>query len=274
MAVQYDRIEAAGQRLECQWLGPAPSRDAEGPPTLVFLHEGLGCVALWRDFPAKLVAATGLGGFVYSRQGYGGSEPCQLPRPITYMHDEGLTVLPALLAAAGIKRAILVGHSDGASISLIYAGGTPAPGLMGMILEAPHVFMEDTNAAAIQVMRETFETTDLRQRMAKYHGGNVDCAFRGWSEPWLGDGFTSWNLEEYLPPICAERSVPTLVIQGAEDEYGTIAQCQAIEQGIGAQASTLYLPDCGHAPHQERPGQTLEAMADHIQGIIQGMSGP
>lgn len=268
----YDSIQVAGGtgdgRLECQWLGPAPSSDADGPPTLVFLHEGLGCVALWRDFPEKLAAATGLGGFVYSRFGYGGSDACTLPRPITYMHDEGLAVLPALLQAAGIRRAILVGHSDGASIALIYAGGTPAPGLAGLILEAPHVFMEDRNAAAIRAMRETYDTTDLRARMAKYHGDNVDCAFRGWSEPWLGEGFTEWNLEEYLPGICAGKSVPTLAIQGADDEYGTIAQCEAIERGIGPQAETLFLSGCGHAPHQEMPDQTLTAMVDHIRKII------
>ena len=201
MANSYDSIEVLGQRLECAWLGPKPSNDPDGPPTLVFLHEGLGCVALWRDFPEQLVAATGLSGFVYSRQGYGGSEPCELPRPITYMHDEGLQVLPALLAAAGIKRAILVGHSDGASIALIYAGGTPSPGLLGIILEAPHVFMEDCNTDAIAQVREAYVKTDLRARLGKYHGDNVDCAFRGWSEPWLGEGFATWNLEEYLPNI-------------------------------------------------------------------------
>ena len=265
----YDGIEVAGRRLECAWLGPAPSPDPDGPPTLVFLHEGLGCIALWRDFPAKLVQATGLGGLVYSRFGYGGSDPCALPRPITYMHDEGLEVLPALLAAAGIGRAILVGHSDGASIALIYAGGTPAKGLAGMILEAPHVFMEDRNVNAIRAMRETYDTTDLRARMAKYHGDNVDCAFRGWSEPWLGAGFNTWNLEKYLPGVCADGPVPTLVIEGADDEYGTIAQCRAIEQGIGPQATTLFLPGCGHAPHQQMPGRILAAMAGHIQRMVQ-----
>jgi pimeloyl-ACP methyl ester carboxylesterase len=268
MAGTYDTIEAAGQRLECAWLGPAPFNDPNGPPTLVFLHEGLGCVALWRDYPAQLVAASGLGGFVYSRQGYGGSEPCALPRPITYMHDEGLRVLPALLAAAGIKRAILVGHSDGASISLIYAGGTPAVGLAGLILEAPHVFMEECNVASIAQVRETYATGDLRRRLAKYHGDNVDCAFRGWSEPWLGEGFNTWNLEEYLPRICAQKPVPTLVIQGAADEYGTIAQCRAIERGIGPDAATLLLPDCGHAPHQDQCELTLSAMAAHINAIV------
>lgn len=280
MVAQYDSLTVHGQRLECQWLGSppgnGPSDSPDGPPTLVFLHEGLGCVALWRDFPRKLVAATGLGGFVYSRQGYGGSAPCELPRPITYMHHEGLHVLPALLAAAGIKRAILVGHSDGASIALIHAGGTPAPGLAGLILEAPHVFMEDCNAEAIRALRQTYETTDLRARMAKYHGDNVDCAFRGWSEPWLGEGFADWNLEEYLPGISAERNIPTLVIQGADDEYGTIAQCQAIEAGInqgrGAAATTLYLPGCGHAPHLEQPEATLAAMTAHIQRITRDIS--
>ncbi len=264
----YDSIRVDGRRLECEWLGPRPSDDPGGPPTLVFLHEGLGCVALWRDFPAKLVEATGLGGFVYSRLGYGGSDPCDLPRPISYMHDEGLEVLPALLAAAGIKRTILVGHSDGASISLIYAGGTPALGLMGMILEAPHVFMEEINAASIRNMCKTYETTDLRQRMMKYHGDNVDCAFRGWSEPWLGEGFATWNLEQYLPNICAEKDVPTLVIQGADDEYGTIAQCEAIERGVGPMASTIFLDGCGHAPHLEQGDRVLAAMTAHIQKIV------
>jgi len=268
MANSYDTIEAAGQRLECDWLGPAPSSDPDGPPTLVFLHEGLGCVALWRDFPAQLAAATGLGGFVYSRQGYGGSDPCALPRPITYMHDEGLRVLPALLAAAGIKRTILVGHSDGASIALIYAGGTPATALAGLILEAPHVFMEECNAASIAEVRKIYASGDLRQRLAKYHGDNVDCAFYGWSEPWLGEGFSTWNLEGYLPAICARKPVPTLVIQGATDEYGTIAQCQAIERGIGPDATTLFLPDCGHAPHKDQFEQTLSAMVAHINGIV------
>ena len=263
----YDSIEAAGQRLECEWLGPAPSSDPDGPPTLVFLHEGLGCIAMWRDFPARLVEATGLGGFAYSRQGYGGSEPCVLPRPITYMHDEGLRVLPALLEAAGIRRAILVGQSDGASISIIFAGGTPATGLAGLILEAPHVFMEECNVASIAEMQKAYDSGDLRQRLAKYHGDNVDCAFRGWSEPWLGPGFSSWNLEEYLPNICARKPVPTLVIQGADDEYGTISQCQAIERGIGAEVTTLFMPNCGHAPHKDQYEQTLAAMVTHINTI-------
>jgi len=268
VAEGYEEIYAAGQRLECQWLGPRPSEDPDGPPILVFLHEGLGCIALWRDFPKKLVDATGLGGFVYSRQGYGGSEPCQLPRPITYMHDEGLTVLPQLLEAARIRRAILVGHSDGASISLIYAGSTLSRCISGIILEAPHVFMEEENAASIREMCVTYETTDLRSRMMKYHGSNVDCAFKGWSEPWLGEHFTTWNIEEFLPKICADKPVPTLVIQGGEDEYGTIAQCQAIERGVGVNVSTLFLPKCGHAPHLEQPELTLNAMVAHIQKVL------
>jgi pimeloyl-ACP methyl ester carboxylesterase len=268
MATTYDSIEVLGQRLECAWLESRPIRDPDGPPTLVFLHEGLGCVALWRDFPEQLVAATGLAGFVYSRQGYGGSDPCDLPRPITYMHDEGLLVLPALLAAAGIKRAILVGHSDGASISLIFAGGTPSLGLEGIILEAPHVFMEACNVDAIAEVRESYAKTDLRARLAKYHGDNVDCAFYGWSEPWLGEGFATWNLEEYLPSICAEKAVPTLIIQGVSDEYGTIAQCQAIERGIGPLASTLMLEDCGHAPHNDQRERVMSAMTAHIRNIV------
>jgi pimeloyl-ACP methyl ester carboxylesterase len=222
----------------------------------VFLHEGLGCVALWRDFPARLAEATGLPALVYSRFGYGGSDGCALPRPVRYMHDEGLEVLPALLRAAGIDRHILVGHSDGASIALIYAGGTAAPGLEALVVEAPHVFVEAMNLKAIAGAREAYRTTDLRQRLAKYHGGNVDCAFEGWSGAWLDPAFADWNLESYLPAI----GVPMLILQGADDEYGTVAQCDAIERAAGGGAEVIMLPECGHAPHKDQADRVLGAM--------------
>ena len=256
-------IGAAGQRLEAAWHGPRPAGDAADRPTLVLLHEGLGCVELWRDTPARLAELTGLGVFVYSRRGYGRSDPCELPRPTSYMHDEGLLVLPEVLRAVGITRPILFGHSDGASISLIYAGGTPAQGLLGLILEAPHVFIEDCNVEGINAARRAYAEGDLRGRLAKYHGANVDCAFRGWSEPWLQADYRLWNLEEYLPNI----GVPTLVIQGEDDEYGTMAQCNAIADGIPHGADVLALPNCGHAPHEEQAEQVEPAIVRFVRTV-------
>ena len=251
-------LSVDGVRLECLWQRPEGA-DADAP-TLVFLHEGLGCVELWRDYPAKLAEATGLPAFVYSRRGYGRSDSCVLPRPLRYMHDEGLKVLGPLLRAAGIGRHILIGRSDGASTSLIYAGGTPAQGLLGMVLEAPHVNTEPGNVAAIAEIRETYESTDLRARLARYHGDNVDCAFYGWADAWSDPGFLDWNLEEYLAAI----DVPVLIIQGLDDKYGTTAQCEIIEAGVGGPASVLLLPGCGHAPHQEQGEVVLPAMRSFI----------
>jgi len=256
-------VEADGHRLECLWLGPRPQEtDA---PTMVFLHEGLGCVSLWRDFPEQLVAATGLGALVYSRLGYGRSDPCALPRPVRYMHDEGLDGLPALLRAAGIGRHILVGHSDGASIALVYAGGTPATGLEALILEAPHVFAEEMGLASIASINADYAGSGLRDRLARHHGDNVDVAFRGWAGAWLHPDFRHWNLEAYLPAV----RVPSLIVQGEADEYGTAAQCDAIARQTGAETSVLMLPDCGHAPHRDQPEATLQAMVRFI-GAVNG----
>ena len=252
-------LEVAGRRLEYAWHGPGP----EAAPTLVFLHEGLGCVRLWRDFPARLAAATGLGAFVYSRWGYGLSDPVALPRSVRYMHDEALEVLPQVLAAAGIGDSVLVGHSDGASIALIWAGGTSAPGLRGLIVEAAHVFCEDVSVQSIAAAARAYETGDLKDRLARYHGSNTECAFRGWNEPWLDPEFRHWNLEGYLPAI----RVPTLVIQGEDDEYGTGRQVEAIAAGIGDRAEVLMLPDCGHSPHRDRPDRVLAAMADFVRRL-------
>ncbi|MFH1481517.1 MAG: alpha/beta hydrolase, partial [Pseudomonadota bacterium] len=200
------------KRLETAWYGPPPDK----APTLVFLHEGLGCVAMWHDFPAKLSSATGCGALVYSRLGYGRSDPCPLPRPVRFMHDEGLQVLPALLEVAGIRQCILIGHSDGGSIAIIYAGGTSAIPLRGLITESAHVFCEERTVRSIQIAGENYKKGRLRKKLEKYHGDNVDCAFWGWNGAWLHPDFKNWNLEEYLPGI----DVPMLVIQGEHDEYG------------------------------------------------------
>lgn len=251
-------LSVHGQRLECRWYRPAAA--AADATALVFLHEGLGCVELWRDFPAELAEATGLPAFVYSRRGYGGSDPCTLPRPLTYMHDEGLQVLGPLLAAAGIGRHILVGHSDGASIAIVYAGGTAAEGLAGMVLEAPHVNTEPGNVQAIAQIRERYESGDLRERLARYHGTNVDCAFYGWAEAWSDPGFLDWNIETYLPSI----RVPSLAIQGLDDAYGTPAQCEAVGGQVSGPCELMLLEDCQHAPHFEQHDRVLEAMTAFV----------
>ncbi|MFN3398696.1 MAG: alpha/beta fold hydrolase, partial [Ferrovibrio sp.] len=178
-------------RIEYRWAGSA-LRDI-ALPVLVFLHEGLGCVALWKDFPDQLAQATGLPALVYSRIGYGGSSACALPRPITYMHDEGETGLPDLLTALGIQSHILIGHSDGASIALIYAG-KDRDGLKGVAVMAPHVFCEDISVRSIRAADKAYAEGDLKARLAKYHGDNVDCAFRGWCDSWLNPDFHHWNI--------------------------------------------------------------------------------
>ena len=204
-------LAAAGHRLEYAWHGPPP----DSAPTLVFLHEGLGSAAMWRDFPAQLAEHTGCGALVYSRVGYGGSDPVSLPRPLTYMHDEGLRVLPAVLDAAGVRRALLVGHSDGASIVLVHAATPEArPRVEALVLEAPHVFVEDVSIQSITRARDAWEAGQLRAALERWHGPNVEGAFLGWNGAWLDPGFRSWNIESGLPQIRA----PVLVIQGAEDE--------------------------------------------------------
>ena len=251
-------LALAGGRIEVVWHGPGP----ESALTLVFLHEGLGCAAMWRDFPAELAAATGCGALVYSRFGYGRSDPCPLPRPLRYMHDEALEVLPALLAAAAVERCVLIGHSDGGSIALIYAGGTAAPSLQGVITEAAHLYAEDIGIRSIVAARENYRQGELRRRLARFHGANTDCAFLGWNDVWLDPGFRDWNIEAYLPEI----AVPVLAIQGEDDNYGTPVQLAQIARLAGAE--TRLLPDCGHAPHRDQPAASLAAMADFTGRVL------
>jgi pimeloyl-ACP methyl ester carboxylesterase len=254
------RLRVGGHELEAVWVGDRT------PTSLVFLHEGLGSVSTWRDFPARVVTTTGLCALVYSRLGYGQSEPVSIPRPMSYMHDEGLVVLPELLDAAGIERCILVGHSDGGSIALVFAGaGLPqSTRCVGLVLEAPHVFVEDLSVASIAAARDAYTKGSLRERLARHHGANVDGAFLGWNGAWLDPRFLAWNIEEYLPRV----TVPSLVIQGQDDPYGTLAQVDAIEQGAGAPVTRLVLPGCGHAPHRDRPEEVLAAIAAFVGRVV------
>lgn len=250
-----------GVRLECRWVRAGGG----GRPVLVFLHEGLGCVSLWRDVPDRIAEASGCDAFVWSRAGYGRSDPCALPRPVRFMHDEGLHTLPRVLESAGIDRAILIGHSDGGSIALIHCGGTPAERIVGLVTLAAHVFNEDLCVRSIEDAREAYATTDLRDRLARHHGDNVDCAFRGWNDVWLHPDFRHWNLEEFLPGI----TVPALIIQGADDQYGTPSQVAAIARQIGGPAATWMVPGCGHSPHLD----AREAVRDRIAGFVRELAG-
>ncbi|MBS1269812.1 MAG: 2-succinyl-6-hydroxy-2,4-cyclohexadiene-1-carboxylate synthase [Gammaproteobacteria bacterium] len=246
------RLDIGGVKLEYERIGPSPDEAT----TLVFLHEGLSCAALWKDFPGRVAEASGLGVLVYSRQGYGGSDPVDVPRPLTYMHDEGLRVLPKVLDAAAVRSTILVGHSDGASIALIHAGGRRDPRLRSLVLMAPHVFNEDLSVRSIRAAKEAYEHGGLRTRLARYHRDNVDCAFWGWNRAWLDPGFRDWNIEEFLPSI----AIPSLLIQGKDDEYGTERQVEAIRSQVAGPVELLMLPDCRHAPHRDQPEATLDAI--------------
>ena len=255
---QPGAVRAGGKTLEAACYGPPPSE----APTIVMLHEGLGCVALWRDFPQRLAEGIGYGVFVYSRAGYGQSDPADLPRPLDYMTREAVDVLPEILDASGVEHAILLGHSDGATISAIYAGSIADHRVRGLVLMAPHFFTEPGGLAAIRQAHTAFETGDLRSRLAKYHA-EPDVAFRGWNGAWLDPGFESWNVADVLD----QMPVPVLAIQGEVDQYGTMAQVEVIAERSPAPISIQMLPGCGHSPYLEEPEKTLAAITRFVGGL-------
>jgi pimeloyl-ACP methyl ester carboxylesterase len=250
-----------GVRLEYCWIGPKPAE----APTLVFLHEGLGSVALWRDFPAKVAEATGCGALLYSRRGYGSSDAVELPRPFSYLRDEALDVLPKVLAACGVQRAVLIGHSDGASIALLHAGGDTSSMVEGVVAMAPHVMVEPVCLDGIAATTKAYAEGDLRRRLARYHGDNVDGAFRGWSETWLHPGYRDWDMRDCLPRI----RVPLLVIQGDGDEYATARQYEIIAREVMCPVEVLVPADCRHSPHRDQPEQVLAAITAFVQRVLQ-----
>ncbi|HKR20658.1 MAG TPA: alpha/beta hydrolase [Stellaceae bacterium] len=229
-----------------------------GAPTLVLLHEGLGSVALWRDFPAKLAAATGCRTVTYSRWGYGRSDRFEGPRDPRYMHVEALDELPALRTALAIDDPVLIGHSDGASIALIHAGSGRWP-VRGLVLEAPHVFVEEVSIIGIEEAKHAYEDSDLKRRLAPYHA-DVDSVFRGWNDIWLSPQFRAWNIEDCLLGV----TCPVLTIQGIDDQYGTVAQVNAVARGVKGPFEKLLLDDCMHAPHRDQEADTLAAMVGFI----------
>ena len=249
-------VNVASRRLEYRRIGIArPAR-----PTLVFLHEGLGSVAMWRDFPARVARATKLGAVVYSRLGYGKSEPLREPRTARYLHDEAEIVLPEFLDRLEIERPILIGHSDGGSIALIHAGIAARPPAAVVTLAA-HVLVEDISVASIAAAREKFETTDVRAKLARHHA-DVDGVFWGWNHVWLSPEFRAWNIEEYLPRI----QCPVLAIQGEDDEYGTMEQMRRIDAKVG-DVRLLELPNCRHSAHKDQPDAVIDAIARFVASV-------
>ena len=290
-------LQVCGGTLETAWWGPGPTEAL----TLVLLHEGLGSVALWRDVPARLAAATGCCVFAYSRFGYGNSDTTPLPRPMTYLHDEALVVLPEVLRAAGIERTVLVGHSDGGSIAAIYAGslslslsswpgssvppmaapaeigGPDEPGhgdckhralhLIGLVTIAAHFIVEELNIVSIRQIKTEYETGPLRQRLTRYHR-DVDAAFRGWNDAWLDPHFQKFDITAFLPNI----QVPILALQGADDPYGTDVQLRVMEANVHASITTQLIDGAKHSPHLEATDKTLVTIASFIAALPRGAS--
>jgi pimeloyl-ACP methyl ester carboxylesterase len=252
MLARQGHLEIGETSLEYRFAGPHDS----GGPLIVMLHEGLGCVGLWSDFPDRLAEATGAGVFVYSRAGYGRSTSVSLPRPLSYMHDEAQQVLPRVLEAIGFRDGLLLGHSDGASIAAIYAGSVQDPRVRGLVLIAPHFFVEDISIASIRDAKIAYETTDLRAKLARWHE-HVDAAFRGWNEAWLDPGFRRWDLSDCLLHI----RVPMTIIQGADDQYGTVRQIEMAQETCTCPVEASLLMGVKHAPHRENPEETLAVIA-------------
>jgi len=235
---------------------------SEGLAPIVMLHEGLGSVTTWRDFPAVLAERTGAEVVVYSRYGYGNSTRRRAPFDVDYMHKAALEELPGFLDAMKIEEPVLFGHSDGASIALIYAGAHPA-NVRGVIVEAPHVFTEQISVDSIAAIRKVYDASDdLKNRLGRHHA-DPDASFKGWNEVWQLPAFLDWNIEEFLPGIVC----PTLVIQGAGDEYGTLEQVDRIERGVGGEFEKLILEECGHAPHRDQTDAVLNASGDFLNEL-------
>lgn len=250
-------VSIAGRHIDAAYAPPAQA----GMPVLVFLHEGLGSLGLWKDVPDALARATGCGTLVYSRYGNGFSEVLEGERSVSYMHDEA-RILPELFDAFGIRDAVLVGQSDGASIALIYAGEN-GDRVRGVVAEAPHVFVEELSVRSIAAAKTSYETTELRERLARHHA-DADRTFYGWNDIWLHPDFRAWNIEDAVAQIRA----PLLLVQGEDDEYGTPAQLDAIRaRASHARVDALLLAGCGHAPHRDRREIVLAAIAGFVRGL-------
>jgi pimeloyl-ACP methyl ester carboxylesterase len=244
-------ITVSGKRLEMRYAGAADA------PTLVLLHEGLGSAGLWRDFPERLAQATGFGVVAYSRAGYGQSDAADLPRPLDYMTREAVDVLPQVLDAAGVRRCVLLGHSDGATIAAIHAGTVSDMRVRGLILMAPHFFTEPVGLTEIARARDAYATGDLRARLARHHA-DPDNAFQGWNDAWLDPNFAAWNVADVID----YWRIPALVIQGRDDQYGTMAQVTEVDTRSYAPVDVAVIDNCRHAPHLDQPDAVLAQITE------------
>lgn len=256
-------IEVAGCRLRVKSIDLPASAQTADKPVLVFLHEGLGCIELWRDFPETVCASTGCVGLVYDRKGYGGSDAYGTPWPKDYLVIESSTYLPGLLKSCNIKTAVLIGHSDGGTIALLATAMHGEP-IRGLITEAAHIFVEDITLGGIRKAVKAFKTTSLKNKLARYHGQNTEAVFNRWADRWLSPEFYHWNIEEYLPKI----TCPLLVLQGMNDEYGSTNQVEGIAAGVSGPVKTKLIPDCGHVPHFQAPDAVLTEMTRFINALV------
>ncbi len=255
--MQIDSLNFGARQIEYRFALPAEPNGID----IVMLHEGLGSMSMWRDFPERLAAATGCRALAYSRHGYGRSTPLDRPRTVQYMHDEARNWLPAILERLGIRRPLLFGHSDGASIALIHAA-QPQSDIRAVVALAPHVKVEDVTVRSIAQARTDYANTDLRERLSRHHA-DLDSAFWGWNRIWLDPEFRSWNIEALLPSI----RCPVLAIQGEDDEYGSMEQIESIGRGAAA-ATLLALPACRHSPHRDLPEAVIEATRRFIAATL------
>jgi pimeloyl-ACP methyl ester carboxylesterase len=251
-------------RIEYRMTGPRPSE----APTLILLHEGLGSAAMWGDFPEKLAAATGCGVFAYSRVGYGNSSPAKLPRQLDFMHVEAREVLPRVLDAIGFSQGLLVGHSDGASVAAIYGGSVQDHRVRGLVLMAPHFVVEDVTMKSIAAIRSAYDTSDVRQRFQRWHA-DADATVRGWSDVWLTNDCSTWDLTSDLAHI----RVPVLIVQGEDDNYGTVRQIEIAQEECYCPVDALLMPGIGHVPHREATERTLGAIADFSGRLLREPNG-
>jgi pimeloyl-ACP methyl ester carboxylesterase len=257
--VEARDLHVAGHRLEIRLHAPATA----GGPWIVFLHEGLGSARQWKNFPARLAAATGCGVLAYSRWGYGGSDRRPRPWPMDFLEHETATVLPGMLDALGIARPVLFGHSDGATIALLHAAAFPG-GVRAVVSEAAHVMLEERTVLSIANVRHRFLHGDLRTRLGRQHGDHVEDTVLGWTENWLRPEFRDWDIRERLRAV----RCPVLVVQGRDDDFGTLAQVEAIVSRVGGPHETLVLDECGHIPHREKAREVLEAAARFIGRLL------
>jgi pimeloyl-ACP methyl ester carboxylesterase len=260
--MQTDQLDIDGRRIEYRFVEPSVASGADW----VMLHEGLGSVSLWREFPEQLAQATGCRTLVYSRHGYGHSSRLDAPRRVDYMHEEARVGLPAVLEHLGIRRPVLFGHSDGASIALIHAA-IPGSEVAGVVALAPHVKVEDLSVHGIAAAKGAYLETDLRARLSRHHA-DVDSTFWGWNRIWLDPVFRDWNIEGLLPSI----RCPILAIQGEDDEYGTMEQIASIARSA-PDVRLLALPACRHSPHRDQPQAVLAAAREFAAKVAMAATG-